>query len=515
MPNPPKKGIPECRPAPSGISPHIPQNAQPSDAPQTPIDYRERAIAWARSVYIPPDTYDPKGLRESLIELANWCGDRVGYEPSPPLYRFNASNGKVMTGFLERVGININIHRKRISALGQLGLIENVAQGRGNRRRKTGFQLQTSWTRYRLKLPIFQESFQPDFNDAEARTKASSPMPENGSWPMPEKSSPMPEGGSPMPENESQAWANSVSGMGEVPLRHGPTQSSLLHVRSSKGEGSKDAAAADGLNVKHGELLRNDSTPPPARVLNSDQSPAQPAPFFNALEAALADAGFEGLSASYLSYHRWQLEAEFESSHRRGPAGEREIQHIVRRMKHVRPQWPDRFVLSLIKETLHTGFTGRPTEQEKPQPPPLTAEEIEAQNAEYARQLEERKKEEAEWEREQRAQRWAGLLTEINEWVHICGQSHARIDAESADNILSLLDEKTSPVFRVFERPTPICSIGPTLYFGCKSVRSATLLRTTDGIRLQAHLAQITGTEAKVEFVVTPEKWLKGDNYGA
>ena len=148
-----------------------------------------RALKWARNVPIPThypisdkpwsgkSVYDPKGCRRTLIEFAFWCGDeyveRNGYEPQIPLHPTDASD---YPGLLPALGININVHRLRTSALGRLGLIEKTEQGRGNRRDRSGNQQDTRWTRYRLNIAPVVTSFQPELSSEENRTEQQLPM---------------------------------------------------------------------------------------------------------------------------------------------------------------------------------------------------------------------------------------------------------------------------------------------------------------------------------------------------
>ena len=148
---------------------------------RTPTTHFTRALRWARTVPIPthyPDgkrVRDPKGLRASLVELAAWCSEESGFEPQPPLRPVEGSD---YLGLLAVLGININIHRLRMSALGRLGLVKKVEHGRGTKPDRWGNQRKTRWTRYRLNIEPVVTTFQPELPSEENRTDQILPMSE-------------------------------------------------------------------------------------------------------------------------------------------------------------------------------------------------------------------------------------------------------------------------------------------------------------------------------------------------
>ena len=152
---------------------------KPKQRRRTPSTHFTRALRWARTVPIPtryPDgkkVYDPPGLRLSLVELAVWCSEEYGYEPAPPL---RAVEGSDYPGFLAVLGVNINIHRLRMSALGRLGLVTKVEHGRGTKPNRWGKKRKTRWTRYRLNIEPLVTTFQPALLSEENRTEHSLPM---------------------------------------------------------------------------------------------------------------------------------------------------------------------------------------------------------------------------------------------------------------------------------------------------------------------------------------------------
>ena len=134
--------------------PNPPDRDTPASTPRTssrPKSVRIRAKDWARSVPIPakyPDgrkVYDPAGLRVTLVHCSEWTNDISGYEISPRL------DDWTKPGVLTQLGINVNVWRKRLSALKRLGFISETQ--RGNQ-----FQSQT----FVLHVDSLRTAFQPE-----------------------------------------------------------------------------------------------------------------------------------------------------------------------------------------------------------------------------------------------------------------------------------------------------------------------------------------------------------------
>ena len=170
-------------PSASAVPQHAPRRAKRSKSKSI----RQRAIDWVRALHIPTyypvcdekwsgqRVYDPPGLKAILLYLAMWCGPSHGFEPPAALHPFTDKKGQDHQGLLRDLGININTYRKRMSALGRLGLVERTRLG--------GNQYQTMWTYYKLKVPPIQTSYQEQLPSQEFRTPHTSPE----DTPMPEE----------------------------------------------------------------------------------------------------------------------------------------------------------------------------------------------------------------------------------------------------------------------------------------------------------------------------------------
>ena len=115
--------------------------AQQSAQPQQTKSIRQRAVDWARSG-------EPSGIkvtrseRAILLELAMWCGSRVGFEPSPPLHKTATTNG-----LLANLGMSYHAYLQHVRRLQKKGLITKVSHGGGQRDRRG-----TRYTKWRLNV---------------------------------------------------------------------------------------------------------------------------------------------------------------------------------------------------------------------------------------------------------------------------------------------------------------------------------------------------------------------------
>ena len=120
---------------------------------------QHRALDWATSVNIPAHYPDgrrvryPERVRATLVQLASWCNENVGFEPAPILEDFTNKDGEHKAGILTALNFDHNIYRQCISALGRLGFIST--KRRGNQRRKTQYTLHVNrlQTEYQERLP--------------------------------------------------------------------------------------------------------------------------------------------------------------------------------------------------------------------------------------------------------------------------------------------------------------------------------------------------------------------------
>ena len=115
--------------------------AQQSAQPQQTKSIRQRAVDWARSG-------EPSGIkvtrseRAILLELAMWCGSRIGFEPSPPLHKTATTNG-----LLANLGMSYHAYLQHVRRLQKKGLITKVSHGGGQRDRRG-----TRYTKWRLNV---------------------------------------------------------------------------------------------------------------------------------------------------------------------------------------------------------------------------------------------------------------------------------------------------------------------------------------------------------------------------
>ena len=325
-------------------------SSKPKRAKQRRRTKRQRAMDWARSVHIPSHypisdelwsgkrVYDPKGLRATLVELAMWTSEDSGFEVEPPLHPFTDRHGKDQPGLLRTLGIGINVHRKRISALGRLGLVIKTYQGNGNRPDKSGIQMRTSWTKYALAVQPAVESFQPKLE--KSRTEVDSPMPrKHGSVdsPMPHRHGSV---DSPMPHRHG-----SVSS--PMPHRHGSVPRPLY--RSTNRDQSTKQNAAAAVNSESEKTVSSAPNPVLIRLVESvvtalnDQLQISPPLEVRDVLQLMPD----------LTGRPLRLPSDLES-------------HVVNEISRVQPDRIEAYVASIIGGAITRGYTKR-TFTPKPQ----------------------------------------------------------------------------------------------------------------------------------------------------
>ena len=340
----------------------VPQHTLRRVKRNRPKSNRQRAIDWVRALHIPTyypvcdekwsgqRVYDPPGLKAILLYLAMWCGPSYGFEPPAALHPFTDKKGEEHQGLLIDLGININTYRKRMSALGRLGLVERTKLG--------GNQYQTTWTFYKLKVPPIQTSYQERLPSQEFRTRLTNredtPMPEgHGS-----RDTPMPEGhgsrDTPMPEG------------------HGSCDTPM-----PEGHGSCDDPYNNSSNRNH---TSNGSSSPSSTRSSSSGTDARnkPSQFCSNLLAALASLRLTNFTAAALTFVDDYVPLFIEATGKE--PGEREAEYIAKRTLEFLSNtgaWdePYRF-LPFIEGVVSTVFTtGMTSALRDPEPKPMSQPE--------------------------------------------------------------------------------------------------------------------------------------------
>ena len=321
---------------------------KPKQRRRTPSKHFSRALRWARTVPIPTrypngkKVYDPPGLRATLVELAMWCSDewveKYGYEPQPPLHPVEGSD---YPGLLATLGININVHRLRMSALRRLGLVTKTYQGNGNRTDRWGNQRRTRWTRYRLNIEPAVTTFQPELLSEENRTGRHSPMSEKHGL----TDSPMSEG-----HGSTDSPMSGRHGLTDSPMseRHGLTPRPLLDMTSERDDTSESDAAA-AVNSESEESVSSVPNPVLIQLVESivsalnDQLRISPPLEVRDVLQLMPD----------LSGQPLRLPSDLES-------------HVVNEISRVQPDRIEAYVASIIGGAITRGYTKR-TFTPKPQ----------------------------------------------------------------------------------------------------------------------------------------------------
>ena len=122
---------------------------------------------WAAGQTIP--THYPNGkvvryhklVKATLRELAQWCNENCGFEPTPILHDFTNKRGEAKTGILNALGFDVNVYRHCLSALGRLGFISTKRRGNQNRA-----------TQYILHVNMLQTEYQDRLPDPAFRTES-------------------------------------------------------------------------------------------------------------------------------------------------------------------------------------------------------------------------------------------------------------------------------------------------------------------------------------------------------
>ena len=155
-------------PQPANPADSAPSSTRPRSKPAAPKRIQHRAVDWATAIHIPAHypngnrVYDPVRVRATLVQLASWCNENVGFEPQPILEDFTKANGEPKPGILTALNCDVNIYRKCLSALGRLGFIST--KSRGNRYRAT---------RYTLHIDTLRTEYQEPLANGYSRTELS------------------------------------------------------------------------------------------------------------------------------------------------------------------------------------------------------------------------------------------------------------------------------------------------------------------------------------------------------